>query len=56
MLRLVKYLKPYTLLILVTIALLFVQANADLALPISIAETQLPALVTQLQCHVQNRS
>jgi len=33
MLRLVKYLKPYTLLILVTIALLFVQANADLALP-----------------------
>jgi ATP-binding cassette subfamily B multidrug efflux pump len=33
MLRLVKYLKPYILLILVTIALLFVQANADLALP-----------------------
>jgi ATP-binding cassette subfamily B multidrug efflux pump len=33
MLRLVKYLKPYTLLILLTIALLFVQANADLALP-----------------------
>jgi ATP-binding cassette subfamily B multidrug efflux pump len=33
MLRLVKYLKPYTILILITIALLFVQANADLALP-----------------------
>jgi ATP-binding cassette, subfamily B, multidrug efflux pump len=33
MLRLVKYLKPYTLLILLTITLLFVQANADLALP-----------------------
>jgi ATP-binding cassette subfamily B multidrug efflux pump len=33
MLRLLKYLKPYTLLILFTIALLFVQANADLALP-----------------------
>ena len=33
MLRLVRYLKPYTLLILLTIALLFVQANADLALP-----------------------
>jgi len=33
MLRLAKYLKPYTLLILITIALLFVQANADLALP-----------------------
>jgi len=33
MVRLAKYLKPYTLLILVTIALLFVQANADLALP-----------------------
>jgi ATP-binding cassette, subfamily B, multidrug efflux pump len=33
MLRLLKYLKPYTLLIVVTIALLFVQANADLALP-----------------------
>jgi ATP-binding cassette, subfamily B, multidrug efflux pump len=33
MLRLLKYLKPYTLLILITIALLFVQANADLALP-----------------------
>jgi len=33
MLRLVRYLKPYVLLILLTIALLFVQANADLALP-----------------------
>ncbi|MBN1138964.1 MAG: ABC transporter ATP-binding protein [Anaerolineae bacterium] len=33
MLRLAKYLKPYRLLILVAIALLFVQANADLALP-----------------------
>jgi len=33
MLRLIKYLKPYTLLILFAIALLFVQANADLALP-----------------------
>jgi ATP-binding cassette subfamily B multidrug efflux pump len=33
MLRLVKYLRPYTLLILIAIALLFVQANADLALP-----------------------
>jgi ATP-binding cassette subfamily B multidrug efflux pump len=33
MLRLIKYLKPYTLLILLSIALLFVQANADLALP-----------------------
>ncbi len=33
MLRLVKYLKPYILLILIAIALLFVQANADLALP-----------------------
>ncbi len=33
MLRLIKYLKPYTLLILLAIALLFVQANADLALP-----------------------
>jgi len=31
--RLVKYLKPYTLLILLTIVLLFVLANADLALP-----------------------
>ncbi len=33
MLRLIRYLKPYTLMILLTIALLFVQANADLALP-----------------------
>jgi ATP-binding cassette subfamily B multidrug efflux pump len=33
MLRLVKYLKPYTLLIVLDILLLFVQANADLALP-----------------------
>jgi ATP-binding cassette subfamily B protein len=33
MFRLFKYLKPYTLLILISIVLLFVQANADLALP-----------------------
>jgi ATP-binding cassette subfamily B multidrug efflux pump len=33
MLRLIKFLKPYTLLILLTIVLLFVQANAELALP-----------------------
>ncbi len=33
MFRLVKYLKPYIFLILFAIALLFVQANADLALP-----------------------
>src|SRR5512136_1981339 len=33
MLRLTKYLKPYLLLILLAIVLLFVQANADLALP-----------------------
>lgn len=33
MLRLVKYLKPFTLLLLLAVALLFVQANADLALP-----------------------
>ncbi|MCX5975280.1 MAG: ABC transporter ATP-binding protein [Coprothermobacterota bacterium] len=33
MLRLVRYLKPYALLILLSIALLFIQANADLALP-----------------------
>lgn len=33
MLRLIRYLKPYTPLILLTIAILFVQANADLALP-----------------------
>jgi len=31
--RLSKYLKPYTLMILLSITLLFVQANADLALP-----------------------
>jgi ATP-binding cassette subfamily B multidrug efflux pump len=33
MLRLTKYLKPYLFLILLTIVLLFAQANADLALP-----------------------
>jgi len=33
MLRLARYLKPYILLILLAIVLLFVQANADLALP-----------------------
>ena len=33
MLRLAKYLKPYVWLVLIAIALLFVQANADLALP-----------------------
>src|SRR5512143_3036479 len=33
MLRLAKYLKPYWWLILIAIGLLFVQANADLALP-----------------------
>ena len=33
MLRLVRYLKPYILLILLNIVLLFGQANADLALP-----------------------
>ncbi len=33
MLKLVKYLKPYRLLIILAIALLFVQANCDLALP-----------------------
>jgi len=33
MVRLIKYVKPYLLMVLVTIALLFVQANADLALP-----------------------
>jgi len=33
MLRLLRYLRPYLILILLTIALLFVQANADLALP-----------------------
>lgn len=33
MLKLVKYLKPYRLMILLAIVLLFIQANADLALP-----------------------
>jgi len=33
MIRLLRYLKPYIILILLTIVLLFVQANADLALP-----------------------
>ncbi len=33
MLRLTRYLKPFTVMILLTIVLLFVQANADLALP-----------------------
>jgi ATP-binding cassette subfamily B multidrug efflux pump len=33
MLRLRKYLKPYTLLIILSIVLLFIQANANLALP-----------------------
>jgi ATP-binding cassette subfamily B multidrug efflux pump len=33
MLRLIRYLKPYLAQVLLTIALLFVQANADLALP-----------------------
>ncbi|MBN1309828.1 MAG: ABC transporter ATP-binding protein [Anaerolineae bacterium] len=33
MIRLAKYLKPYILMILLSIILLFVQANADLALP-----------------------
>jgi ATP-binding cassette subfamily B multidrug efflux pump len=33
MIRLIKYLKPYALLILIAVGLLFVQANADLALP-----------------------
>ncbi len=33
MLRLAKYLKPYLLLILIAVVLLFIQANADLALP-----------------------
>ena len=33
MLRLMKYLKPYLLLILIAVGLLFVQANSDLALP-----------------------
>jgi ATP-binding cassette subfamily B multidrug efflux pump len=33
MLRLIKYLKPYVSLILISVILLFVQANSDLALP-----------------------
>jgi len=33
MLRLTKYLKPFILLILIAVGLLFIQANADLALP-----------------------
>ena len=33
MLRLIKYLKPYTLLILITIGLLFIQAYSNLELP-----------------------
>ncbi len=33
MIKLLKYLKPYALFIIVTIGLLFVMANADLALP-----------------------
>ncbi len=33
MLRIIRYLKPYLFLILLAIALLFIQANADLALP-----------------------
>ena len=33
MFRLFKYLKPYVLLILIAIGLLFAQAMADLALP-----------------------
>ena len=33
MLRLTRYLRPYVVLILIAVALLFVQANADLALP-----------------------
>jgi len=33
MLRLLKYVKPYLLLVVLTIVFLFVQANADLALP-----------------------
>jgi len=33
MLRLIKYIKPYILLVIITIGLLFIMANADLALP-----------------------
>jgi ATP-binding cassette subfamily B protein len=38
MIRILKYLKPYRLLILLTIVLLFVQAFADLALPSYMAD------------------
>jgi ATP-binding cassette subfamily B multidrug efflux pump len=38
MLRLLKYLKPYRILIVLTVALLFVQAFADLALPSYMAD------------------
>ena len=38
MLRLLKYLKPYRILVVLTIALLFVQAFADLALPSYMAD------------------
>ncbi len=33
MLRLTRFLKPYLLMVLLAIVLLFLQANADLALP-----------------------
>ena len=33
MLRLIRYLKPYLLMAVITVILLFLQANADLALP-----------------------
>ena len=33
MIKLLKYLKPYVVYIILTIGLLFVMANADLALP-----------------------
>src|SRR4030042_3766045 len=33
MIRILKYLQPYLLLVLISVGLLFVQANADLALP-----------------------
>jgi ATP-binding cassette subfamily B protein len=61
MLRLAKYLKPYLPAILVAIALLFVQANADLSLPDYLSrivnygiqqggvETPLPAAMRQSQ-------
>jgi ATP-binding cassette subfamily B protein len=38
MTRLAKYLKPFTLMILLAVALLFIQANADLALPDYLAD------------------